>query len=123
MSDRTKTELFGAMLRDRRERANRTLGALARHLGVSTPFLSDVELGRRLPLSPDRVVRAAEFIGVDAEMLLAAAVASRTAIEIATPKRESGQRALSALQRRVDDLTDEQWERIAAVVSPEGSKK
>lgn len=44
-------ELFGAFLRNRRKSRGMTLRALARTLGITPAYLSDVEHGRRYPFS------------------------------------------------------------------------
>jgi transcriptional regulator with XRE-family HTH domain len=42
---------FGEMIRELREARDLSLRELARTMGISAPFLSDVELGRRFPSS------------------------------------------------------------------------
>lgn len=56
---------FGQMLRKLREGAKVSLGQLARTLGVTTPYLSDVELGRRGPLTKERIDQAAGVLKLD----------------------------------------------------------
>jgi transcriptional regulator with XRE-family HTH domain len=107
-----KGEKYGILLRSEREKAGKSLGALARHLGLTPPYLSDVELGRRSPLTAPHTIKAAEFLEVDAQPLLMAAIESREAVELRTPATAKGREALATLQRRVLDLTDEQWEHI-----------
>jgi transcriptional regulator with XRE-family HTH domain len=53
---------FGSVLRRLRLDAGVTLGDLARLLIVSIPYLSDVETGRRPPLSNERIESAGRFI-------------------------------------------------------------
>ena len=55
-------ERFGAFLRKKREEHNITMLALAKALDVSGAYLSDVERGRRLPLNPERIRKAAEVL-------------------------------------------------------------
>ena len=43
------TKSLGEMLREWRDKADISLRELARDVGVSAPFLSDVELGKRYP--------------------------------------------------------------------------
>jgi transcriptional regulator with XRE-family HTH domain len=52
---------FGAYLKHMREEKQISLRELARALGVSAPFLSDVENNRRAPLTEDRL---ADLAGV-----------------------------------------------------------
>lgn len=109
-------EDYGALLRQVRGKSGKSMGALARHLGLSTPYLSDVELGHSAPLTSSYTLKAAKFLGVDAIPLLVAANRSRDAIEFKTPSSKTALRAVAAIQQRAEDLTDEQWERIREIV-------
>lgn len=68
---------FGLLLRKLRETANVSIGSLARHLGISVPYLSDVERGNRPPLVHDKIIRAAAFLNVDPGPLLLSAGETR----------------------------------------------
>ena len=59
---------FGTKLRQLREEKNISLRELAKRMGVSAPFLSDIELGRRLPAS-DKLELLAKELGVHIEEL------------------------------------------------------
>ncbi|NJK90498.1 MAG: helix-turn-helix domain-containing protein [Blastochloris sp.] len=59
---------FGSKLRQLREEKNISLRELAKRIGVSGAFLSDIELGRRFP-SADKLEFLAKEIGVPAEEL------------------------------------------------------
>jgi transcriptional regulator with XRE-family HTH domain len=74
-------ERFGDLLRQQRRKADKTLGDVARLLGVSVVFLSDVERGNRRPLSNERLIRIAEFLGQDPAPLIEAADRERGFIE------------------------------------------
>ena len=52
---------FGELLAALREEHDFTLRELARQLGVSAPFLSDVEKNRSAPLTKDRLDKVAEI--------------------------------------------------------------
>lgn len=54
---------FGESLRTARIAAGLGLLGLAERLGVSVPYLSDVERGNRAPLTAERVRQAAEILG------------------------------------------------------------
>lgn len=54
---------FGPLLRGLRSRAGLTLRDLATFLGVSVPYLSDVERGARGPLRPETIAQAARRLG------------------------------------------------------------
>jgi len=74
-------ERFGDLLRQQRRKADKTLGDVAKLLGVSVVFLSDVERGNRRPLGNERLIRIAEFIGVNPAPLIEAADRERGFIE------------------------------------------
>jgi len=116
-----KGEKYGVLLRRLREQSGKSMGALARHLGLTAPYLCDVELGRRAPLATSHTLKAAAFLGIDPHPLLLAAIQSREAVEIRTPTTDRGRLAIAALQRRGDSLTDEQWERIQAFIDGENN--
>jgi transcriptional regulator with XRE-family HTH domain len=75
------SERFGDLLRQQRRKADKTLGDVARLLGVSVVFLSDVERGNRRPLGNERLIRIAEFLDVDPAPLIEAADRERGFIE------------------------------------------
>jgi transcriptional regulator with XRE-family HTH domain len=111
---------YGALLRRRREDSGKSMGALARHLGVSTPYLSDVELGRRAPLTPSKNIAAATFLQIDPQELLLAALESRAAIEIKTPATQAGRAAVASFQRRSEEFTDQDWQDFDAWLQQRG---
>jgi transcriptional regulator with XRE-family HTH domain len=62
------TTAFGTYLRKVREEKSISLRELAKKIGVSGAFLSDIELGRRFP-SADKIELLAKEIGVPLEEL------------------------------------------------------
>lgn len=110
---------FGKLLRGERERSGKTMGDLARFLGVSVPYISDVEHGNRSPLTNERILRAAEFLGIDdPRPLLLAAGQDRGSFDLdaatVSPKaREVG----ATLMRSWSDLSEEQLDEIARVLN------
>jgi transcriptional regulator with XRE-family HTH domain len=68
---------FGPALRAIRELKNVRLLELSDRLGVSLPYLSDVECGRRDPLSDDRIKQVAEYLNADPLPLLEFATKER----------------------------------------------
>jgi transcriptional regulator with XRE-family HTH domain len=113
-------EKYGLLLRKLREQSGKSMGALARHLGLTTPYLCDVELGRRAPLSTSHTIKAANFLGVDPQSLIVVAVECREAVEFKTPKSTVGREAVAALLRRSDDFTDEEWGDLQAFLDARG---
>lgn len=55
---------LGSKLRELREARDMSLRELAKRIGVSAPFLSDIELGRRFP-APDKIDLLARALGVE----------------------------------------------------------
>ena len=58
---------FGEYLAQLREKKDVTLRELARQLGISAPFLSDVEKGRKPPLTAERLEKLAEVLHLTKE--------------------------------------------------------
>ena len=58
---------FGEYLTQLREAKDVTLRELARKIGVSAPFLSDVEKNRRAPLTAERLEKVAAVLGLSEE--------------------------------------------------------
>ena len=72
---------FGELLRQFRREADKTLGDVARLLDVSSVYISDVERGNRKPFARERILKIAEFLGIDPNPLLSAADHERGVIE------------------------------------------
>jgi transcriptional regulator with XRE-family HTH domain len=111
------TRKFGEKLRALREAAKVTLRQLGKEVGCSAVYLSDVELGHRAPPSQEKIIRIAEIINVDPNLLLRLAAQEKGRIELDTD-RLKGIRldAALALGRTIDGLTDEQAEQILRVL-------
>jgi transcriptional regulator with XRE-family HTH domain len=62
------TESFGAKLRQFREEKDISLRELAKRIGVSGAFLSDIELGRRFP-SEEKLELITKELGVSVQEL------------------------------------------------------
>lgn len=60
-------ENFGEFLAAKREERDFTLREMARKMGVSAPFLSDVEKNRSAPLTKERLDKVAEILNLDAD--------------------------------------------------------
>ena len=103
----TKNEEFGTMLRRLREASGKSMGALARHLGHSVPYLSDIERNQRGALGAQKIQQAAEFLEVSAQALLVAAAQERSVLDVpesVSPEAmEVGVQFASAMHRLDDD--------------------
>lgn len=71
---------FGQTLRAARH--NTTLGQVSRRVGLSVPYLSDIELDRRHPPSDERIADIASAIGCDPLPLLVAAARQRGYVRV-----------------------------------------
>ena len=58
---------FGELLTFLRDQKDVTLRELARGIGVSAPFLSDVEKGRRSALTAERIEKVAAVLHLDTD--------------------------------------------------------
>ena len=76
-----QSERFGDALRRLRRQAGKTLGDLARLLGVSIVYVSDVERGNRKPLGNERILKVSQFLGANPAPLIEAAAKERGFIE------------------------------------------
>ncbi len=111
-----RRHLFGDHLRQAREAAGFRLGEFARMLGVSTPYLSDVELGNRQPFSGEKLSRVAELLPaatLSHFKVLAAETRGAFALE---PVTEDHQRAGRALMRRWAELDPDKLGQIIKIV-------
>jgi transcriptional regulator with XRE-family HTH domain len=59
---------LGQRLRELRDKADLSLRELAKRIGISSPFLSDIELGRRFP-SEEILAKLARALNVTLEYL------------------------------------------------------
>ncbi|MCA9538730.1 MAG: helix-turn-helix transcriptional regulator [Myxococcales bacterium] len=110
-------ERFGERLRALRTERGATMGALARHLGVSVPYISDVERSLRAPLTTDKIRAAAEYLGSDPEPLFALAAAERGAFELAArPGDPLRSEVGAALMRGWGDLSERDLRTILHIV-------
>jgi transcriptional regulator with XRE-family HTH domain len=67
------SKTFGAWLRAKREQAGYSLNGLARELGITGSFLSNVELGNSPPFIDDRLEAVSRLLNVDPDAAYAAA--------------------------------------------------
>lgn len=116
-----KTTPYGALLRERRVKANLSLREVAEHIGVSHVFLADVERGVSSPLKPEREVLLLEVLpNVTAAELQRARIASKP-IKIAPPSERYHDLA-SVFARRVEreNLSESKFNAILAMLKDEG---
>jgi transcriptional regulator with XRE-family HTH domain len=117
---------FGDLLRKLRRQADKTLGDLARLLGVSVVYVSDVERGNRKPFDNQRIIRIAKFLNADPTALIEAADRERGFIEYdirkARPLEADVVGGLVAGLAR-GGVTDEQLQNIKMILEGSGSRE
>lgn len=108
---------FGELLSFLREQKDVTLRELARGIGVSAPFLSDVEKGRRSALTAERIEKVVTVLHLEPD--------EKTALYNATGKQKNSippdlpdyimeHEYVSAALRTTRDLDagEEEWQRF-----------
>jgi transcriptional regulator with XRE-family HTH domain len=116
---------FGKLLRTTREGAGVSMGRVARYLVMKVSHLSDVEHGRRAPLSPERLRRLGELLQVDPTPLIAAAAEEKGGVfELDTRNvSDNAKDVVAALARELPQLDDGQLEGIRRIVNrPKGGE-
>jgi transcriptional regulator with XRE-family HTH domain len=109
---------FGDILRGTRERASMTMGEVARALGVNVTYLSDVERGRRVPPSAERILHIARILGANPVPLLEAAARVRGAFELEAEGITDQARNVGAqLQAQWSSLSADDLNGIEAVLT------
>ena len=115
MADQEKS--FGEVLHLLREKKDVTLRELARKINVSAPFLSDVEKGRRAPLTAERLEAVVSALNLDKEEereLYDAAGRQRKTIAPDLPDYIMEHEYVSAALRTARDLDagEEEWQKF-----------
>ena len=108
---------FGEVLHLLRDKKDVTLRELARKINVSAPFLSDVEKGRRAPLTAERleaVVSALNLDKAEERELYDAAGRQRKTIAPDLPDYIMEHEYVSAALRTARDLDagEEEWQKF-----------
>lgn len=88
---------FGSAIRKAREEVGMTLTELARQMGVTKVYVSDVERGRRAPFSRTRLECVAEILNIDPEVLYVLSVRSRGHVNLPTEGVSDNQNRLAAI--------------------------
>jgi len=114
---------FGKLLRLARQQAGKSMGDLAKHLGVSVVFISDVERGNRAPLTTERILQAAQLLGTDALPLLKAAAEERGAFALDANVSNKAREVGAVLMQGWATLKDEQLEQIAQILRDDQSSR
>lgn len=110
---------FGDLVRTQRTRMRRSLREVARGLGLTPSYISDIERGHRAAPAPPIVRRWAALIGADADALVEAALTDRKSVVLALDEEDRAgarNRAAVALARSWEELSDQDLQKIVALV-------
>lgn len=92
---------FGAKMRQIRTDAGVTLAELSERIGVSTVYLSRVELGKTQPPTSERICQIADALGVPQVELLSVALAERRLTPM--PNHALGQQIVALMHLYPDE--------------------
>ena len=108
---------FGQFMRTRREIAGVTLQSLAKHVGYSTVYLSDIERGQRNPPSASVCIKVAQYLGTPQEDFLEQAALERQYVHLSlTDDRPRAAKVALMLARRWASLTKAQLNAIRKIL-------
>ncbi len=116
MNNTARKEPFGDVLRRLRKKAGRSLGDVARLLEVSVAFLSQVEHGKRLPLSEVQIENVANFLQVEPGELLVSAAQTRGNVHFRPRGSRRSFEVSVYLARRLPELTDQQLTEVETLL-------
>jgi transcriptional regulator with XRE-family HTH domain len=109
---------FGDGLRALREKTPISLNQLARKMGWSAVYQSDVERGRAYPPNINRLKDFARHLGVDALELIELVTVEKKSIRLEiNPERKIQLHTATILVSQWDTLTDEQLKEIERIVN------
>lgn len=109
---------FGTTIRGIRERAMKSMSDVAKAIGVSVVYYSDIERGRRNPPLGEKLYKIADFFGIDKKEMESWAYRDRERVELDL-KAKDGPVAEAALllAKRWDDITDHEANNILKILN------
>ena len=119
---------FGTYFLQKREERGILLREMAQQLGISAPYLTDVEHGRRNPFDLEKLTKAMDILELSKEerdQMLDLAGESRDSIAPDLPGYIRGRGVVAAALRTARDLEadDEDWETFIAQLKKKKSHK
>lgn len=110
--------LFGDRVRRRRLEKGLTMVDVSRALGISIPYISELERGAKQPPAGDLIERLAKFLDIDGSELYDLAAKSRRSVAVDLEGLDGQKRAFAVmLARRLQEgMTDEEMELITEIV-------
>ena len=116
--DRMSRETFGQFLARKRQEKKISLRGLATQLGISAPFLSDVEKDRKTPFNNERIEQVARILNLSEEektvMLDLAGQSKKSVIAPDLPEYINEHDYVKAALRTARDMGagEEEWQRF-----------
>ena len=113
-----RTVTFGQFLSEKRQEKKISLRRLAAQLGISAPFLSDVEKGRKTPFNNERIELVARILNLSDEdkttMLDLAGQWKKSVIAPDLPEYINGHEYVKVALRTARDVgaSAEEWQRF-----------
>ena len=108
---------FGEAVRGARNERGISLTNLAKGLGVTKVYVSDVERGRRAPFNLIRIRQVSEILGCDPFRLYVLAVRSRGHVTLPTADvSEKQSRFAAELSYRWGDFSNDELSRLIGVL-------
>ena len=108
---------FGQRIRRIREQSKKSMRDLAKALGVSIVYISDIELGHRNPPTGEKLDKIADFLQLDRKDVAEWAMQERGYIEIGLKDTRTPMSNVAlALARRGDSLTEEEASQILEII-------
>lgn len=108
-------ETYGSVQRAARKKAEKTMDDLAKFLGVSVSYVSDVERGYRQPWTNERILQIANFLGTEPVPLIRAAGTARGAFVLNADVTPAGRDAGASLMRVWNELSDDDFRELEKV--------
>ena len=119
---------FGTYFIEKREEKGISLRQMARFLGISAPYLADVEHGRRKPLEIEKLTKAMDILELSKEernLMLDLAGEARDSVPPDLTGYIKGSGVVTAALRTARDLEadDTDWEKFIAELKKKSSKE
>lgn len=109
---------FGAKIRANRELQQISMSDVAKEMGVSVVYYSDIERGRRNPPTGDKLHKIAKILRMDNEEVEAWANKERGRVELELKAKDGPiTEAALMLAKRWDDITDQEASGIMKILT------
>ena len=105
---------FGEFVREKRNENHLTMRVFCKEIGISTPFLTDVESGRRNPFDIEKLNRMVEVLNLSSaekDQMFDLAGKKRNTVAPDLPEYIQGREYVGVALRKARDLgaSEEEW--------------